>query len=1126
MKNIFRFLIVMLFLFHFSSVAQQEVNLSANSIQVAFPFYDDVENNSTSSSYWQVDTDVWKIQITNAHSGSQVWAMLPTTGTYNYLTLASDIDLSSTANPYLSFWVRKADGGSGYLSIEASNNGGTNWSAVLQPYFTGSSYTRFQVPLSNFRQASARVRIGGYAPSGGTYYIDDIRIDNAPTPQPIVLSLPTNNGMKVHLTQSTASDFYKYRVILSTDQNAVNNFDVVPVINYHAETIVFDIFDKSKVDTVLTDLTFANTLYYAKVYEQDTQDLINQGSDRVDLATSFTVTPQTAPFTQDFEGSYKWAADLPWAVTTNDAGDPDHSATHAYEDSPDGNYPANADRRLVMQVNLTGVQRPLLKFNHKFSFEQGQDYGFLEVSGDNINWSTLTGFTGNSAGAWESREFDIGILKNQTTGYVRFRTYSNGSTQQDGWHLDDVQVYTNNKTIAFPFFDNADTTVSSSNKWTAGSFGLKVANDHTGGGQVWAMPPSGWANNTNYGYLTLAGRMNLSSATNPYLSLWVKKADGGGGYLSVEASNDAGLTWSVLPNGQPYFSGTQYTWFEFPLSNFRQANVLVRIGCYSPSGGTYYIDDILIDNAPSPKALTLLTPTNNGMKVKWGASTANDFGNYRVVMSTDQNAVNPTSAHMDFPATGSYYHGETRVFDIFNKATVETTLTDLIFTNTQYYAKIYEIDTQGLINQGSDRVDLFTSFNTTAEVAPFIQNFEGSFSWAADLPWAVTTNDASDEGHSSTHAFEDSPDGNYNVNSDRRLVARINLTGVQRPVLRFNHKYNFELGQDYGFVEYSIDNLNWGTFTGFTGNSGGLWEQRTFDAGMLKQSTTGYIRFRTYSNGATQYDGWHLDDVEIFDNQGRLPVPIVDSVEVDSISLKYWIPGAWGIKALNAHSGEQVWALPPSGWANNTNYAYLTLNGYQNLSNAPSPYLEFYVKKADGGGGYLSVEISNDGGLTWAVIPGGQPYFSGSSYNKFTYSLKNYRQNNVVVRIGAYTPSQNTYLLDDITIADSTGFTGVENLAGIIPDNFELNQNYPNPFNPSTTIRYALPSESKVTISIYNLLGQEVATLVNDVKSSGYHEVVFNAANLSSGVYLYRINAVSTSGSKEFSNTKKLVLLK
>ena len=116
--------------------------------------------------------------------------------------------------------------------------------------------------------------------------------------------------------------------------------------------------------------------------------------------------------------------------------------------------------------------------------------------------------------------------------------------------------------------------------------------------------------------------------------------------------------------------------------------------------------------------------------------------------------------------------------------------------------------------------------------------------------------------------------------------------------------------------------------------------------------------------------------------------------------------------------------------------------------------------------------------------------------------------------------------MDDITIADSTGWTGVDDLNGVTPTEFELSQNYPNPFNPSTTIRYAIPNESKVSVSVFNLLGQEVATLVNDIQSAGYHEVIFNASQLSSGVYLYRINAISSTNSKEFTSTKKFILLK
>ncbi len=1109
MQRIILFFFVLLFLVTNMSFTQSGGIDSPSDVQVSFPFFDDVETNATSSTYWERDTLVWRIQIANAHSGSQVWAMLPTTGSYNYISLASDIDLSSTSNPYLSFWVRKADGGSGTLSIEASNNGGTSWTAISQPSFNGALYVRYQVPLSNFRQTNTRIRIGCYAPNGGTYYVDDILIDNAPAPQPIVLSLPQDNGMKLHWNQSTAADFYLYRIILSTDANAVNNFFVAPGVSNRTETIVFDVFNKTTLDSIFTDLTFANTLYYTKVYEQDSQDLINQGSDRADLSTTFNATSQTTPFVQDFEGTFNWVADLPWAVSTNDAGDPGHSPTHAYEDSPDGNYPNNADRRLVMQLNLSGVQRPLLKFNHKFSFEQSADIGYLEISTDNTNWTTLTGFTGNNAGEWQNRIYDIGLLKNQTTGYVRFRTVSNGSTQQDGWHLDDVEVYQNNKTTTFPFFDNADVDTFSQNHWVAGSYNIKIANDHTGGGQVWALAPSGGS----YNYLTLAGRLNLSSASNPYISFWVKKADGGSGTLSIEASGDAGLSWTVL--SQPSFNGAQYVWFEVPLSNFRQSNVLIRIGCYAPNGNSYYIDDILIDNAPTPRALTLLTPTNNSMKVRWGISTATDFGSYRVVLSNDQNQVNNY-----FNSTALSNRTEVRVFDIFTQATIETTLTDLAFTNTIYYAKIYERDTQELINQGSDRAELATTFNTTAEVAPFTQTFEGTYSWAADLPWAVTNFDALDPGHSPDNAFEDSPDGNYPVNSDRRLVARINMTGVSRPVLRFNQKYTFEQNADYGYLDYSIDNVNWTTITGFTGNTGGLWEKREFDAGFLKNTTTACVRFRTVSNSGTQLDGWHLDDVEIYNNLKTQPVPIIDSVEVDSVSQNYWIPGAWTIKVQNAHSGNQVWALSPSGGS----YNYLTIDGIQNLSSAPSPYLDFFIKKADGGSGTLSIEISNDAGLTWAALA--QSSFNGATYTHYTYSLANYRQNNVVIRIGAYAPNGNTYLLDDITIGDSTGFTGIEDLAGITPSDFELSQNYPNPFNPSTTIRYAVPNESKVSISIFNLLGQEVATLVNDIQSAGYHEVIFNAANLSSGVYLYKINGISTTGSKEFSSTKKLILLK
>jgi len=87
------------------------------------------------------------------------------------------------------------------------------------------------------------------------------------------------------------------------------------------------------------------------------------------------------------------------------------------------------------------------------------------------------------------------------------------------------------------------------------------------------------------------------------------------------------------------------------------------------------------------------------------------------------------------------------------------------------------------------------------------------------------------------------------------------------------------------------------------------------------------------------------------------------------------------------------------------------------------------------------------------------------------------------------------------------------------PGQYELSQNYPNPFNPSTTIRYCLPGRSDVSLSVYNALGQLVATLVRGEQAAGYHEARFDASGLSSGVYFYRLRA------GEFIGTRKLVVL-
>ncbi len=116
------------------------------------------------------------------------------------------------------------------------------------------------------------------------------------------------------------------------------------------------------------------------------------------------------------------------------------------------------------------------------------------------------------------------------------------------------------------------------------------------------------------------------------------------------------------------------------------------------------------------------------------------------------------------------------------------------------------------------------------------------------------------------------------------------------------------------------------------------------------------------------------------------------------------------------------------------------------------------------------------------------------------------------------------------TTSDYSGEKVVDVLVGIndeneIPKEFSLSQNYPNPFNPTTTIKFNLPQNAKVNISVYNLLGQKVDEIVNGNIAAGYHSVQFNAINYTSGIYIYSIIANGNNGNN-FKFSKKMILLK
>lgn len=153
--------------------------------------------------------------------------------------------------------------------------------------------------------------------------------------------------------------------------------------------------------------------------------------------------------------------------------------------------------------------------------------------------------------------------------------------------------------------------------------------------------------------------------------------------------------------------------------------------------------------------------------------------------------------------------------------------------------------------------------------------------------------------------------------------------------------------------------------------------------------------------------------------------------------------------------------------------------------------------------------------------PGRLPYTNDTARTKGKIQL--HRKDYFLSIVGPLDYSFSNFKLLPRDSADYVGYktvTSVHRYNDMKPTQFVLDQNYPNPFNPSTTIRYSLPAMSHVVLKIYNIIGQEVATLVDASQSAGNYAVSFNASKLSSGVYFYKLESAT------FTSIKKMMLLK
>ncbi len=191
--------------------------------------------------------------------------------------------------------------------------------------------------------------------------------------------------------------------------------------------------------------------------------------------------------------------------------------------------------------------------------------------------------------------------------------------------------------------------------------------------------------------------------------------------------------------------------------------------------------------------------------------------------------------------------------------------------------------------------------------------------------------------------------------------------------------------------------------------------------------------------------------------------------------------------------------------------------------------------RPDSGEDYVSGKVNDDSGNP---VAGALVFAKDDNQQIYSFGITNQEGMYKITGLipGTYSISSSSYGYSDgnpasVSLDYSSNYSGNASFTmtseevtvvnkNIELNSFKLNQNYPNPFNPSTTINFVVPYQTRVTLKVYNVLGSEVATLVNGEKPAGSYNVNFNAGNLASGVYFYQLKA------NNFISTKKLMLIK
>ncbi len=388
-----------------------------------------------------------------------------------------------------------------------------------------------------------------------------------------------------------------------------------------------------------------------------------------------------------------------------------------------------------------------------------------------------------------------------------------------------------------------------------------------------------------------------------------------------------------------------------------------------------------------------------------------------------------------------------------------------------------------------------------------------------------------------------------------------NLTTTLYSVSAVNDNVAWTCGASGKVLRTTNSGVNWVNASGNIPTSAALYNIFAWDANIALVTTSpsagGSVTIYKTSNGGVNW-------ATVYTNTAA--GAFGDALWMTDANTAYYygdpIGGNWDLlKSTNGGNNWTTWATVPTtaaGWNNGmfffgnnvwigTNSSFILyssnagVNWVQQTTPSANSYVIWFNNANNGLSGNTSLYGTTNGGANWANITspvsGNVSGIAGNGNEWWATTQSTtiyYSSNGGANWTLQYTaPAGNNYHLTRARtgsvvwavrsnggIARYGTVIGISTISSEIPSSYELSQNYPNPFNPVTKINFALPKSGLVTMKVYNTLGKEVKTLVNEYKNAGAYVVDFNASNLSSGVYYYKLEA------GEFTSVKKMILVK